>query len=188
MWTSPLVAITILVLGCCENTQCWIITMVALLVSRTIDPFTESDKIVTGILYNCCENYPLNICPFTWKNAELSYYKNNKKNISLSGFSIKSSTWPMMLNKNLWIKFMYRRWWTFLVAQMVKNLPAKQEMQVPSLHWEDPLKKGVATHSNVLAWRIPWTKEPGGLQSIESQRGKHYWVTNTDRRWWKIQQ
>ena len=46
---------------------------------------------------------------------------------------------------------------------MVKNLPAKQEMQVRSLHWEDSLKKGVAIHSSVLAWRIPWTKEPGGL-------------------------
>ena len=60
-----------------------------------------------------------------------------------------------------------------LVAQMVKNLPAKQEMQVRSLCWEDPLKKGVATHSSVLAWRIPWTKEPGGLQSVGWQKVGH---------------
>ena len=46
---------------------------------------------------------------------------------------------------------------------MVKNLPAVQEMQVPSLGWEDPLEKEIATHSSILAWRIPWTEEPGGL-------------------------
>ena len=51
----------------------------------------------------------------------------------------------------------------FLVAQMVKNLLAVQETQVPSLGWEDPLEEGVATHSSILAWRIPWTEEPGGL-------------------------
>ena len=60
-----------------------------------------------------------------------------------------------------------------LVAQMVKNLPAMQETRVQSLGWEDPLEKGMATHSNVLAWRIPWTEEPGGLQSMESQRVGH---------------
>ena len=54
----------------------------------------------------------------------------------------------------------------FLVAQLLKNLPAMQETQVPSLGWEDPLEKGMATHSSVLAWRIPWTEEPEGLQSM----------------------
>ena len=54
----------------------------------------------------------------------------------------------------------------FLVAQMVKNLLAVQETQVPSLGWEDPLEEGVATHSSILAWRIPWTEEPGRLQSM----------------------
>ena len=48
---------------------------------------------------------------------------------------------------------------------MVKNLPAIQETQLRLLGWEDPLEKGMATHSNILAWRIPWTEEPGGLQS-----------------------
>ena len=51
-----------------------------------------------------------------------------------------------------------------LVAQMVKNLPAMQETWVPSLGSEDPLDKEMATHSSILAWRIPWTEEPGGLQ------------------------
>ena len=53
---------------------------------------------------------------------------------------------------------------------MVKNLPPKQESQVQSLGQEDPLEKGMATHSRILAWRTPWTEEPGGLQSIGSQR------------------
>ena len=52
---------------------------------------------------------------------------------------------------------------------MVKNLPALQETWVRSLGWEDSLEKGVATHSSILAWRIPWTEEPGRLHSIESQ-------------------
>ena len=50
-----------------------------------------------------------------------------------------------------------------LVAQMIKNLPAMQETWVPSLGWKDPLEKGMATHSSILAWRIPWIEEPGGL-------------------------
>ena len=52
------------------------------------------------------------------------------------------------------------------MAQTVKNLPAVQETQVQPLGWEDLLEKGMATHSSVLAWRIPWTEEPGGLQSM----------------------
>ena len=56
---------------------------------------------------------------------------------------------------------------------IVKNLPAMQETWVRSLGWEDPLEKGIATHSSVLAWIISWTEEPGGLQSMESQRVRH---------------
>ena len=56
---------------------------------------------------------------------------------------------------------------------MVKNPPAMQEMQVQALGWEDPLEKGMATHSSIFVWRIPWTEEPGRLQSIGSQRVGH---------------
>ena len=56
---------------------------------------------------------------------------------------------------------------TSLVVQMVKNIPVMQESWVWSLGWEDPLEKEMATHSSILAWRIPWTEEPGGLQSME---------------------
>ena len=59
------------------------------------------------------------------------------------------------------------------MAQMVKNLPAMWETQVQFLDREDPLEKGMATHSSILAWRILWTKELGGLQSMGSQRGRH---------------
>ena len=60
---------------------------------------------------------------------------------------------------------------------MVTNLPAVRETWVQSLGWEDPLEEGMATHSSILAWRIPWTEEPGGLQSVESQRVRHDWAT-----------
>ena len=63
--------------------------------------------------------------------------------------------------------------WASLVAQKVKNLPAVQETWVRSLGQEDPLEKGTATHSGILAWRIPWTEEPGGLQPTRSQRVRH---------------
>ena len=54
-----------------------------------------------------------------------------------------------------------------------------RETQVLSLDWEDPLEKGMATQSSILAWRTPWTEEPGGPQSMGSQRAGHDWVTNT---------
>ena len=60
-----------------------------------------------------------------------------------------------------------------LVTQTVKNLPAMQETWVRSLSREDPLEKGMATHSSILAWRIPWTEEPGRLQFVGSQRVGH---------------
>ena len=67
--------------------------------------------------------------------------------------------------------------WSFTTtnpgAQTVKNPPKIQETQVQSLGWEDPLEKGMVTHSSILSWRIPQTEEPGGLQSVESQRVRH---------------
>ena len=69
--------------------------------------------------------------------------------------------------------------WDSLVAHLVKNLPAMQTTCVWSLGGEDPLEKQMVTHSSTLAWRIPWTEEPGGLQSMGSQRVGHNWETNT---------
>ena len=63
--------------------------------------------------------------------------------------------------------------WTSLVAQMVKHLSMMQETQVQSLGWEDPLEKEMAIHSSTIAWKIPWTEEPGRLQSMGLQRVGH---------------
>ena len=64
------------------------------------------------------------------------------------------------------------------MVHLVKNTRAMWETWVRSLGWEDPLEKGKATHSSILAWRIPWTEEPGRLQSMGSQRVKHYSATS----------
>ena len=68
---------------------------------------------------------------------------------------------------------MYVDTWASQVAQVVKNLQAMQEMQVPSLGQEDPLEKEIAIYSSILAWRIPWTEEPDRLQSVGLQRVRH---------------
>ena len=81
-------------------------------------------------------------------------------------------SWPLGCN------FLY--YTASLVAKTVKNLPAMQETQVQILGQEDFLEKGMATHSRILAWRIPWTEEPGGLHSMGSHRVRHDWATNTD--------
>ena len=65
------------------------------------------------------------------------------------------------------------KFWASLVAQTVKNLPTMQETHLRSLGQENPLEKGMATHSSIRAWRIPQTEEPGGLQSKGSQRVRH---------------
>ena len=94
-----------------------------------------------------------------------------------------STCWPQE-NKRLphaedWLLYILTWPGPSLVAQMVKNLPQVQEIWVQSLGWEDPLEKGMATHSSFLAWRIPWIEEPGGLQSMGAQRVRHGWATNT---------
>ena len=68
---------------------------------------------------------------------------------------------------------------------MVKNLPAKQEIWVQSLGWEDPLENEMATHSSIFAWRIPWTEKSGRLQPKGLQRDEHNWATNPQK--WKRQ-
>ena len=73
------------------------------------------------------------------------------------------------------IHYLFEACMASLVAQMLKNLPVMQETQVQSLGLEDPLEKGMATHSSILAWEIPWTEEPGGLQSTGSQ--SRTWLT-----------
>ena len=69
--------------------------------------------------------------------------------------------------------------WASLVAQTVKNLPTMQETWVQSLGWEVPLEEDMATHSSIFAWGIPWTEEPGGLQSMVLQRVRHHWSNSS---------
>ena len=84
---------------------------------------------------------------------------------------------PVLLSPGFW----FAGWFTEAspVTQTVKNLPATQETWVWSRGWEDSLEKGTATHSSILVWRIPWTEEPGGLESMGSQRVGHDWATFT---------
>ena len=85
----------------------------------------------------------------------------------------------MSRNKNLAYKPGLGGWGHSLVAWMVKNLPAVWETQLQPLDQEDPLEKGMASHSIILAWRIPWTEEPGSLQFVGLQKVRHNWVTST---------
>ena len=95
-------------------------------------------------------------------------------------FLLRSKQVPLMQTFDLQRFYeAHPHWRASQVAQMVKNLPATQETWVWSLGGEDPLEKEMATHSSILAWRIPWTEEPGGLQSMGSQRVGLDWVTDT---------
>ena len=95
-----------------------------------------------------------------------------------------AKTWeqPKCPPADKWIK---KTWhthameWAALAAQSVKSLPAARETRAQSLGREDPLQKGMATRSSILASRVPWTEEPGRLQSMRSKRVEHSWVTNT---------
>ena len=75
-------------------------------------------------------------------------------------------------------RYIYIYIWASPVAQMVKNVHEMQETWIWSLGWDDPLEKGMETHSNFLAWRIPWTEDPGGLQSVGLQRVGHKLVAH----------
>ena len=101
----------------------------------------------------------------------------------LTGVAVlQVSGWPGLLQalgwnqSALWSGSLIQR--ASLVAQMVKRLPAMWETWVPSLGWEDPLEKEMATHSSILAWKTPWMEEPGRLQSMGSQRVEHDWMTS----------
>ena len=86
----------------------------------------------------------------------------------------------LKLEMEVWMAIIHKN---SLVAQTVKSPPAMQETWVQSLGREDPLEKGMTTHSSILAWRIPWTEEPGEVQSLASQRVRHDWKTNPSWKW-----
>ena len=86
---------------------------------------------------------------------------------------LSSFLWDILLIYLRFIEYMFRASW----AWTVKTLPAMRESWLWSLGWEDPLEEGMAAHSSILAWRIPWPEEPGGLQSMGSQSVRQDWVT-----------
>ena len=97
------------------------------------------------------------------------FCRKNSKFLDGNGASPSSFLWSINSCLPLVLRMYHTLSWAFLVDQMVKNLHAMWETWVPSLGQEDSLAKGKATHSSILAWKIPWTEEPGGLQSM--------WVT-----------
>ena len=107
------------------------------------------------------------------------FYRENKRVVILNDLSqvtqLENGRARILTQVNLCIVFLstIHTTWASLVVQMVKNLPAVLETQVRSLGQEDPVEKGMATHSSILAWRIPWTEEPGGLQPMGWQRVRH---------------
>ena len=94
--------------------------------------------------------------------------KTTNHHLRLQVIVIESRPTHQVVNKKFVTKL-----WTFLVAQTVKRLSAMQETRVQSLGWEDPLEKEMEAHSSILAWKIPWTSEPGRLPSMGSQRVGH---------------
>ena len=89
------------------------------------------------------------------------------------GFLVSYSCLVICTRFNFICKRMQNKLWASLVTQTVKNPPSMQETWVQSPCWEDPLEEGVATHSSILAWKIPWTAEPGRLLTVGLQRVRH---------------
>ena len=96
----------------------------------------------------------------------------------LGSFKKCTMCW-LWLKNTTFEKLKYTGWYIFYASQVaqVKNLPARQEMWVRSLDWEDCLEEEMATHSSILAWKIPWTEEVGGLQSMGLKRVRHDLMT-----------
>ena len=112
----------------------------------------------------------------TFSLSTFTFIKRLFSSSSLSAIRVVSSAYLRLLifrliHAQMEITRLYKV--VSLVVQLLKNLPAMQKTWVRFLSWEDPLEKEMATHSSILAWRIPWTEEPGGLQSMGSQRVRH---------------
>ena len=112
-----------------------------------------------------------------WDSGEWAIWNCKELYLVVNGCSL--CMYVCDLSLSIYIISVYPYLWVSLVAQMVKNLPEMQETWVWSLNWEDSLEKGMATHSSILAWRIPWTKKPGRLQSMGLQRVGYDWASNT---------
>ena len=130
-----------------------------------------------------CSGSPQNEISNIFHTVSFLNFKVKGKSLHLSLFETKSrftsNFASVLLNMTKRWSIIFKNFgenvFTQSEYQMVKNLPAMRETCVQSLGWEDPLEEGMATHSSILAWRIPWTEQPGGLQSMGSQRVGHNW-------------
>ena len=113
-----------------------------------------------------------------WKVWNVLNLRHHWKSWEGLQYQLKSSNWLLPIQPKVRTICICAPW-ASLVPQTVKRLPAMWETQVPSLGWEDTLEKEMATHSSILARRIPCTEEPGGLQPMALQSVWHHWATNT---------
>ena len=138
-----------------------------------INTLEWDNRPVQQIIPTKCQLFPL------WKvrfskassNLTLSILRHN-------AFWSKSLPYQFQEQWHGYFSYLPQRTRTSLVAQMVKHLSAMQETRVWALGWEDPLEKEMGVHSSILAWKIPWTAEPGRLPSMGSQRVGHDWATS----------
>ena len=115
----------------------------------------------------------LSICLLNFQEIKIGVTKQTYNNTSFT--FIKDLYFFMWEIKR---RYLISLRWAYLVAQMVKHLPAMRETWVQSLGQEDPLEKEMATHSSILAWKIPWMEEPGRLQNMGLQRVGYDWATS----------
>ena len=159
------------------------ITLFHLSRDKKISCRTENNNCHVGGLQEYCDQTYMNSC----KNKGFLHQEICNKQPYPSSFSIKEAWIFLTLVRCFFgarVHYLlglmaFQISCYSLVTQTVKSLPVIQKTWVPSLGQKDPLEKGMPTHSSVLAWRIPWIKKLGSLQSMGSQRVGHNWVTNT---------
>ena len=132
-------------------------------------------------------SFSFNINPFSvWEDARVWAHWSHSFDMQISFLGPVSCVLTSWISSGHTVGSASLHW----LAQIVKNLPAMWETQIRSLGQEDLLEKEMATHSSILAWRIPWTEEPGGLQSKGSQRVGHKWAINNTQEetevWWLL--
>ena len=145
----------------------------------TTSPSLHPDSLTQESMCKCLLNPD-----FSFRQQLLGFFptktQSSFKYLNCRSKSVMLPIWSANCTENSYLEVFWatrgsRRPAASQVALVVKNLPAMQEMQIRSLGGEDPLEEGMKTHSSILSWRIPWTEEPGGLQSIGSQRVGHNW-------------
>ena len=163
----------------------WLFTIFTLLGKKIEDYWTNTQisdwcavlsPIIEEPQKHCCCSVA-KLCPTLWPHG-LQHARLSCLSLSPEVCSLQLLVWQQFCHSTRKIH-LYQQREAALVAQMVKNSPSMQEIWVQSLGWEDPLEKGMANHSSILAWSIPWTEESGRLQFMGLPRVGHDWVTNT---------